>query len=254
MAEALQNVIAMFLIMAASYVFMKKSPYPVEVVNKLVFNFFLPVTVFHSVNGLQRIPAGDLLIMAVAGFASMYVMYLFSAGVARICGIRDRCRKTFILGATYGNHVFLGFPVCYAFMGERGTVLAMFFTIGSYFFLYGVGTYIMTGRVTPSAFVKNPLILAMAAGLLCVALRFPLPSVLSHTFSLMNTATFPLSMMVVGGGMKLRFFTDSTAFCRHQVRNSHSPQCRFSMRSGGMSAVSSAASCSDSLPTRLLRL
>jgi hypothetical protein len=25
----------------------------------------------------------------------------------------------------------------------------------------------------------------------------------------MNTATFPLSMMVVGGGLKLRFFTDS---------------------------------------------
>jgi hypothetical protein len=29
MAEALQNVIAMFVIMAASYVFMKKFPYPV---------------------------------------------------------------------------------------------------------------------------------------------------------------------------------------------------------------------------------
>ena len=208
MAEALQNVVAMFLIMAASYVFMKKSPYPVEVVNNLVFNFFLPVTVFHSITGLQKIPAGELLVMAAAGFTASYVMVLFSAGVARVCGIRDQFRKTFILGATYGNHVFLGFPICYAFLGERGMVLAMFFTIGSYFFLYGVGTYIMAGRVTPADIFKNPLILAMGAGCLCVALRFSIPSLLSHTFSLMNTATFPLSMMVVGGGLKLRFFTD----------------------------------------------
>jgi len=209
MAEALQNVAAMFLIMAASYILMKKSPYPVDVVNNLVFNFFLPVTVFYSVNGLRKLPAGELLIMAAAGFAVTFLMALFAAGIARVCGIRDRCRKTFILGATYGNHVFLGFPVCYAFMGERGTVLAMFFTIGGYLFLYGVGTYIMTGRMTLAAILKNPLILAMVAGCLCVAIRFPMPSFLSHTFSLMNTATFPLSMMVVGGGLKLRFFTDS---------------------------------------------
>jgi predicted permease len=208
MAEALLNVVAMFLIMVASYVFMKKSPYPVEVVNNLVFNFFLPVTVFHSITGLQKIPTGELLVMAATGFTATYGMYLFSACVARVCGIRDQFRKTFILGATYGNHVFLGFPICYAFLGEQGMVLAMFFTIGGYFFLYGVGTYIMTGRVTLAAIFNNPLILAMGAGCLCVALHFSIPSLLSHTFSLMNTATFPLSMMVVGGGLKLRFFTD----------------------------------------------
>lgn len=51
--------------------------------------------------------------------------------------------------------------------------------------------------------------MAMVAGIVCVALRFPLPSLLSHTFSLMSAATFPLSMMVVGGGLKFRFFIDS---------------------------------------------
>jgi malate permease and related proteins len=43
-----------------------------------------------------------------------------------------------------------------------------------------------------------------------VSLRIPLPSLLSHTFSLMNAATFPLSMVVVGGGLKLRFFLDAS--------------------------------------------
>jgi predicted permease len=53
MEEALQNVLAMFLIMMASYVLMKKEPYPVEVVNNLVFHFFLPVTTFYSIARLH---------------------------------------------------------------------------------------------------------------------------------------------------------------------------------------------------------
>ena len=208
MEEALQNVFAMFLIMMASYLLMKKEPYTVKVVNTLVFHFFLPVTTFYTVAGLKEVPAGELLLLMTAGFGITTTMYLFAFLTARVCGFKDGFRKTFLLGAAYGNHVFLGVPICYAFLGERGTVLALFFALGGYFFLYGVGVYVMTGRVTPAALFKNPLTIAMGAGFLCVALRLPIPSLLSHTFSLMNTATFPLSMMVVGGGLKLRFFLD----------------------------------------------
>lgn len=208
MGDALQNVFSMFLIMMAAYVLMKKAPYPVEVVNALVFHFFLPVTTFSSIARLQKIPAGDLLLLAVAGFVTLCAVYLFCIVIAGLSGLKGPFRKTFLLGASYGNHVFLGVPVCYAFLGDQGTVLALFFALGGYLFLYGVGTYIMTGHTTPAAVFKNPLILAMVAGILCVALSIPIPSLLSHTFSLMNTATFPLSMMVVGGGLKLRFFVD----------------------------------------------
>jgi len=210
MGEALQNVFSMFLIMMASYVLMKKTPYPVEVVNTLVFHFFLPVTTFSSIARLQKIPAEDLLLLTATGFITLCAVYLFSIVIARMSGLKGPFRKTFLLGASYGNHVFLGVPVCYAFLGDQGTVAAPFFALGGYLFLYGVGTYIMTGRTTPAAVFKNPLILAMVAGILCVALSIPIPSLISHTFSLMNTATFPLSMMVVGGGLKFRFFIDSS--------------------------------------------
>ncbi len=210
MGEALQNVFSMFLIMMASYVLMKKAPYPVEVVNTLVFHFFLPVTTFSSIARLQRIAAGELLLLTAAGFITLFAAYLAALAVAGLGGLKGGVRKTFLLGASYGNHVFLGVPVCYAFLGDQGTVAALFFALGGYLFLYGVGTYIMTGRTTPAAVLKNPLILAMVAGIACVSLGIPIPSLLSHTFSLMNTATFPLSMMVVGGGLKLRFFSDAS--------------------------------------------
>lgn len=208
MGEALQNVFSMFLIMMASYVLMKKAPYPVEVINALVFRFFLPVTTFYSIARLPKIPAGELLLLTAIGFITLSAVYLFSIVIARMSGLKGGFRKTFLLGATYGNQVFLGVPVCYAFLGEQGTVAALFFALGGYLFLYGVGTYIMTGRTTPDAVFKNPLIISMVAGILCVTLGIPIPSLISHTFSLINTATFPLSMMVVGGGLKFRFFID----------------------------------------------
>ncbi len=209
MAEALQNVFAMFLIMMASYLLMKKEPFPVDVVNTLVFHFFLPVTTFSSIARLPSIPAGELLLVTTGGFIALCATYLFALLAARLCGLRDQFRKTFLLGAAYGNHIFLGVPICFAFLGERATVPALFFALGGYLFLYGVGVYIMTGRATPAAIFKNPLILAMVAGMVCVVLRIPLPPLLSSTFSLMNAATFPLSMVVVGGGLRLRFFVDS---------------------------------------------
>lgn len=210
MVEALQNVFAMFLIMMASYVLMKKKPFPVDVVNNLVFHFFLPVTTFYSIARLQQISAGELLLVTASGFIALCATYLFVMLIARLCSIEDQFRKTFLLGASYGNHIFLGVPICYAFLGEGGTVPALFFALGGYLFLYSVGIYIMTGRATPAAVFRNPLILSMIAGIFFAALRIPLPSLLSHTFALMNTATFPLSMVVVGGGLKLRFFVDST--------------------------------------------
>jgi predicted permease len=210
MVEALQNVLAMFLIMMASYVLIKKEPFPVEVVNNLVFHFFLPVTTFYSIARLQQTSAGELLLLTTSGFGTLCATYLVALLIARMCSLKDQFRKTFLLGASYGNHIFLGVPICYAFLGDGGTVPALFFALGGYLFLYGVGIYIMTGRATPAAIFKNPLILSMIVGIFFAVLRIPLPTLLSHTFSLMNTATFPLSMVVVGGGLRLRFFVDST--------------------------------------------
>ncbi len=208
MGEALQNVFGMFVIMMAAYALMKLTPFPVAAVNDLVFHFFLPVTVFHAISGLSHIPLGEFLQLAAAGFLSLLLVCLFAAGIAKLCRLQGGFRKTFLLGATYGNHAFLGFPVCYAFLGERGAVLALFYLVGGYLFLYGVGIYIMTGRVSPSAFFKNPLVIATAVGLLWVALGIPMPGIAAHTLSLINQGTFPLSMIVVGGGLSLRFFLE----------------------------------------------
>ena len=66
----------------------------------------------------------------------------------------------------------------------------------------------MSGRVSPAGLVKNPLVLATALGITMLSLGIKIPAVLKHPMSLVNSATFPLSMVVVGGGLSIGFLRD----------------------------------------------
>jgi len=207
---ALQNIFGMYFIMMAAYFLKRISPYPVEVVNNLVFNFFLPVTIFYSMVEPQKSHLSEFTELAISGFVIIFLTYVLAVIVVRPLHLKESFKRTFLLGSSYGNHAFLGFPVAYAFLGNNGVVLAIFYLIGGYFFLYIIGLYIMTGKMTLSSLFKNPLVIAMIAGMLCIILRLQLPPLLTYSLSLMNKATFPLAMVVVGGGLSLKFFVKSS--------------------------------------------
>jgi predicted permease len=214
MTTALQNIFAMYCIMMGAYFLKKRSPYPVEVVNNLVFNFFLPVTIFYSIIEIQTFQPSAFIRLVVFSFGVLLVTCALTFFMIKPFHFSENVKRTFILGASYGNQAFLGFPVAYAFLGDMGVVLAIFYAIGGYFFLYIVGFYIMTGKVGPSGLLKNPLVISLTVGLLCLFLKLEVPQLLSYSFSLMNKATFPLSMVVVGGGLSLKFFLASKNIIR----------------------------------------
>jgi hypothetical protein len=209
--DVLYNILAMYMIMIAACGLQRISAYSVEVVNRLVFHFFLPVTIFFSIIQITDIDVPVFAKMALLGFVVLLLTCLVTALVVRIrgLGVRDRAARTFMLGASYGNHIFLGLPVAFAFFGNKGVVLALFYLIGGYFFLCIIGLYIMAGRITILDFFKNALVIATMAGVAGALLGLRLPPFLHHTLSLMNSATFPLSMVVVGGGLDLTFFRKS---------------------------------------------
>ena len=211
MNDAFQNIFSMYFIMIAAYLLRIRKPYPVEVINDLIFYLFLPVTVFYSIVNAPQVRASIFLKMAGTGFCVLLLSAFFAILIIKQLGLTGGVKKTFQLGASYGNHAFIGFPAAFAFLGENGLLLALFYLIGSYFFLYSVGFYIMTGNITLSGFLRNPLVISMAASLACVLLELKPPPLILKSMALMNQATFPLAMVVVGGGLQLNFFTKTTA-------------------------------------------
>lgn len=211
MNDAFQNIFSMYFIMIAAYVLRIRKPYPVEVINDLIFYIFLPVTVFYSIVNAPPIPFSIFIKIAGTGFGVPLLTTFAAIIISKNISLTGELRKTFQLGASYGNYAFIGFPVAYAFSGESGLIPALFYLIGSYVYLYIVGFYIMTGNIILSGFVRNPLVISMAAALLCILLGLKLPPLISKSMALVNQATFPLAMVVVGGGLQLNFFKSKTA-------------------------------------------
>ncbi|MEW6672726.1 MAG: AEC family transporter [Thermodesulfobacteriota bacterium] len=206
MNSAFQNIFSMYFIMIGAYLLRTQKPYPVETLNDLLFYFFLPVTVFYSIVNAPRLQWLIFIKIAGTGFSVLLLSALIAAVFMNRIGAAGGLRKTFQLGASYGNHAFIGFPAAYAFSGENGLLLALFYLIGTYVYLYSVGFYIMSGKITVSGFVRNPLVLSLAAALLCVSLETKPPPLILKSMALMNQATFPLSMVVVAGGLQPNLF------------------------------------------------
>lgn len=206
METAVQNILAMYAIMLAAYGLQRIAPFSIKAVNDLVFHFFLPVTVFYSIVKMPSVHPEGFLRVAAASFAILLAIYLSARSVSGLLAMGPGFTRTFLLGSTYGNHAFLGIPVAYAFLGDSGSAWSVFFLVGSYVFLYSTGYFIMTGRATPAGFLKNPLVVSMGAGLSISFLKIDLPDAAMKSLSLVNQGTFPLSMMVVGGGLSLGFF------------------------------------------------
>jgi malate permease and related proteins len=206
MEIALENIFAMYAIMLAAYGVQRVAPYSVKAVNDLVFHFFLPITVFYSIVKVPSFKPAAFLQMIVCSVLVLLLTFFLAQFIAGGLKLKGGFKRTFVLGATYGNHAFLGIPVAYAFLGDSGSALSVFFLIGSYKFLYSIGYFIMTGRTTLIGFFKNPLVISMGLGLLVAFLRLKLPPILLKSLSLVNQGTFPLSMVVVGGGLSFKFF------------------------------------------------
>ena len=212
MEHALGNIVSMYTIMLAAFAFRKVIPFSVETVNNLVLYFFLPVTVVYSIAKMASLDAVWFLIIFSICFVlitSTYFIGWFAGGMLKLTMAG---RRTFGLSTAFGNYGFLGLPVTYAVLGQEGLVYAVYFLIGSYLFLYTAGFFIMTGRVSLVPMLMNPLLIATAVGMLLLAFQVEFHPWLDQTIRMVSDATFPLSMVVVGGSLSLRFLTALKGF------------------------------------------
>ncbi len=210
MGTALQNIFAMYCIMVGAYFLKKRSLYPVEVVNNLVFNFFLPVTVFHSLIGVQHFQASAFTKLGFFAFGVALFSGLLSSLLVKPFDLGMSFKRTFVLASSYGNHVFLGIPVAYALLGEGGGGIGYLLCYRGLPLPLHYRLLHHDGQYGPFRFNKKSVSYLSDSRISLPFLRIQIPPLLSHTFSLMNMATFPLSMVVVGGGLSLKFFLRSS--------------------------------------------
>jgi predicted permease len=119
--------------------------------------------------------------------------------VARLFGYDTR---TFLPPMMYNNCGNMGLPLAALAFGPGGlsAAVAMFMAGNVVYFTVGIKIIESGGKqhVSPWAFLKNPMMLAMFAGLFFALLRIPVPAPLFQAMKLLGDASIPIMLFALG--------------------------------------------------------
>ncbi|WP_185236565.1 AEC family transporter [Teredinibacter franksiae] len=178
----------------------------VSVGNKLVFNVSLPCLLFLSVasSSPEQSINLPLVVFAVAAtLATVACLWLVTPLI-----VEKSKRGVFVQCAFRGNMGIIGLALCVNAFGQgilaMAAVYLAFLTI-----LYNVLAVLLLSdsRIgVLTNLVKNPLIIAIVAGLLWSQVRLPVPTVATLSLGYLAQLTLPLALLCIGASLEWQSF------------------------------------------------
>lgn len=177
----------------------------------LVYNLGLPVMLFiASANADFNYMADSGMLIAFGLMTA--IVFVGSLLTTHWFSSEPRDHGVIIQGAFRGNLVILGLAFCANAYGERGLAIATL-PVAMTVILYNVlSVYVLNRslhhtrnsfKATLQGIVKNPLIIAIAAGLLLNASTLKLPNVLLDSGKYLSQMVLPLALICIGGALDL---------------------------------------------------
>lgn len=176
----------------------------------VVIRVALPALIFLAVTRQPPGQAVDVAFLLAYGAGSLATFALMVAAARGLLGLSPVEGAVVGLGAAMANSSFLGFPIAQALMGEAtaSLLLAHLVTVENLVVLPVALAMIAraeakaggrSGRQLAGDLLRNPLILALAAGLAVAALGVRLPAAAEATLALLARLAAPLALLVIGG-------------------------------------------------------
>lgn len=191
--------------------------------NAVVFKILLPMTIFHNVYEVESLASIN---WSLVLFCLTVILLLFGIGcLAAHCLVKESSAKgVFIQCVFRSNFAIIGLPLAESLGGAAGAAMAAVlsaFTIPLFNVLAVIVLTVYAGESKKQSvgkimidIIKNPLILAAAAGLLCLGVRslLPVDTAGIPVFTLQNQLPFvykaitwlhqsssPLALVIMGG-------------------------------------------------------
>lgn len=174
-------------------------------VKKGLSNLVLSISVPASI-----IASGNLVIQGSAWFRVLYVLLISAAyHLVLFYGMKLVALRHFknkdkgkisTLAVTFGNVMFVGFPVINGIYGADGLFLAAIFTVCFNLLFYTAGMSLVDPA--PSFSLKKVLLtpfnISLVIMFVLLATQYKLPAPLQTTFSMLGGTCTPLSLLVIG--------------------------------------------------------
>lgn len=179
--------------------------------SKLIYLIGLPTLLFISSATTDFTQLADMRLLVAFGVMTLVVFFLAQATVHwHVQHKQDS--GVFVQGAFRGNLVILGLAFCANAYGPRGVAIAALpvaMTVVMYNFLsvYALSRSLESDnslRKTLQGIVRNPLLVAIALGLVVNAVNLSLPKLLLDSGSYLGQMVLPLALICIGGALDLK--------------------------------------------------
>lgn len=195
-------------------------PHTLDVMNRLVFQLFLPVLLFINIYKTDLHRSVDLPLMAFAAISILLVFGILYVLVPR-CEKEDSRRGVLIQGIFRSNFIIFGIPVAAAMFGDDriGPVALLISVVVPLFNVLAVISLEIYREGTTAwskilrGVAANPLILASIFSIAALLLGIRLPDFLYKSMEDLAKATTPLALILLGGS----FHFSATRKCWRQV-------------------------------------
>lgn len=175
----------------------------------LVYNIGLPVMLFITSASADFSHIADTAVLIAFTLMTLLV-FVGSLMTAHWFTQEPRDHGVIIQGAFRGNLVILGLAFCANAYGERGLAtatlpVAMTVVLYNALSIYALNRSLQQSgnslKATMSGIIKNPLMLAIAAGLLLNKTGLKMPEVLLDSGKYLSQMVLPLALICIGGAL-----------------------------------------------------
>lgn len=196
-------ILPVFLIIVAGYVYTRLRGDEVRAeigpINRISSELLCPLLLFSALAAKEFDVVANLPLL-LAGVLIALGSGAIAWPVARLFGFDPR---TFVPPMIYNNCGNMGLPLAVLAFGPAGLseAVAMFMACSLVYFTVGIRV-MESGRSGPRGatlrMLANPMMLAMATGMLFAVLKISLPAVLMQALRLLGEASIPLMLLALG--------------------------------------------------------
>ncbi len=189
----------------------------IEVASKLVFRVTLPALLFLSVIGSNRnlLESGELVLY---GIIASFCFFIISWIAVKLIQPQNPDYDVIVQGSYRGNTAIVGLAYVANLYGNEGIAHAALYVAGTTF-LYNIEAVILLSPKTDGLglkaiatvtknLTKNPLIIAIIAGVIFSQLSLTLPSIAQDAGKYFANMTLPLALICAGGSLDLKAFSN----------------------------------------------
>ena len=212
--SAIEVVIPIFIIIYLGYILKLKHIIDesfVTIAMKIVFTIALPSLLFLKVSQSEfsKLFHPDNMKLVLYMFILIMFMFLFAVLASKI--YFKRIEGAFIQGAFRSNYILIGGAILMSMFGDQATEPLAVSTVMVIPVFNILAILVLNQTSGPNKYkdalikiIKNPLILAIVAGLIVSILKWDIPNSFKQTLSMLGAVGTPLGLIGIGSYLNLK--------------------------------------------------